>query len=339
MSMNNKSGAAPGTQKGTSVLVTGGCGFIGSHLVEALAAQGSSVWVLDNLQAGTLDNLLAVRNAVEVAVGDVRDAARVREVVGRCQPQVVFHLAANASVPGSVDDPAYDFETNSAGTFVVLDALRECGCCKKVVLASSGAVYGQPRVFPIGEEHAVDPISPYGASKACAELTARMFSRVYGMPVVIARIFNTYGPRMARFVVLDFLRKLRRNPSVLEVLGDGQQKRDFTYVADTVQGLRLLAERGVASEAYNISSGSSTSVTALAHVLIAALGLEGQTQLAYTGSSWTGDAQRWEVSIDKIRGIDFSPEVQLAEGLRHTIRWFQAGAFEESHDLRQGEAQ
>ncbi len=321
--MNNQSGAAPGTQKGASVLVTGGCGFIGSHLVEALVAQGSSVWVLDNLQAGTLDNLHAVRNAVEVAVGDVRDATRVREVVGRCQPQVVFHLAANASVPGSVDDPAYDFETNSAGTFVVLDALRECGCCKKVVLASSGAVYGQPQVFPIVEEHAVNPISPYGASKACAELTARMFSRVYEMPVVIARIFNTYGPRMARFVVLDFLRKLRRNPSVLEVLGDGQQKRDFTYVADTVQGLMLLAERGAASEAYNVSSGTSTTVTELAHQLIAALGLDGTTRITYTGSSWPGDAQRWEVSIDKILCLGFLPQVSLNEGLLETIRWFR----------------
>lgn len=308
--------------KDASVLVTGGCGFIGSHLVEALVAQGSRVWVLDSLRAGKLDNLRAVQSAVEIEVGDVRDAARVRELVERCQPQVVFHLAANASVPGSVEDPAYDFETNSGGTFVVLDALRECGCCKKVVLASSGAVYGQPQIFPIVEQHAVDPISPYGASKACAELTARMFCRVYEMPVVIARIFNTYGPRMARFVVLDFLRKLRRNPTQLEVLGDGQQTRDFTYVADTVQGLMVLAERGVAAEGYNISSGASTTVTELAHVLIAALGLEGQTQLTYTGNSWTGDAQRWEVSIDKIRGLGFSPEVQLSEGLQHTIRWY-----------------
>lgn len=323
--MSSENGAVIGLPKDASVLVTGGCGFIGSHLVEALAAQGFRVWVLDNLKAGKLDNLQAVRGAVEIEIGDVRDAARVKTVLERCRPQIVFHLAANASVPGSVDDPGYDFETNSAGTFTLLNALREFDGCKRIVLASSGAVYGQPNVFPITETCAQSPISPYGASKACAETTARMFCQVYGLPVVIARIFNTYGPRMARFVVLDFLRKLRHNPAMLEVLGDGQQKRDFTFVADTVQGLLLLAGRGMAAEAYNISSGSSVSVTEVAHKLIAALGLTDQTRITYTGRSWAGDAQRWEVAIDKICGLGFLPEVPLTEGLAHTIQWFQAG--------------
>ncbi len=320
--MSSENGAVIGLPTDASVLVTGGCGFIGSHLVEALVAQGSRVWVLDNLKAGTLANLQAVQDAVHVEIGDVRDAAGVKEVMGRCRPQVVFHLAANASVPGSVDDPAYDFETNSAGTFTVLNALRDLNCGARVVLASSGAVYGQPEGFPITEETRVDPISPYGASKACAETIARMFCQVYGLPVVIARIFNTYGPRMARFVILDFLRKLQHNPAVLEILGDGQQKRDFTFVTDTVQGLLLLAERGLAAEAYNLSSGSSTSVTEVAHKLIAALGLTGQTRITYTGSSWRGDAQRWEVSIDKLNGLGYEPAIDLESGLGKTIQWF-----------------
>lgn len=308
---------------GASVLVTGGCGFIGSHLVDALVAGSADVCVLDNLRAGSLANLRAVREAITVEVADVRDAGRVREIIGRRRPEFVFHLAANASVPGSVEDPAYDFETNSAGTFTVLNALRDLNCGARIVLASSGAVYGQPEVFPITEQTRVYPISPYGASKACAETTAQMFCQVYGLPVVIARIFNTYGPRMARFVVLDFLRKLQHNPAVLEVLGDGQQKRDFTFVSDTVQGLLLLAERGLAAEAYNLSSGSSTTVTEVAHQLIAALGLTGQTRITYTGSSWRGDAQRWEVAIDRIRGLGFSPEVDLENGLARTIEWFR----------------
>lgn len=323
MGMSSDSGTVIGPHQDASVLVTGGCGFIGSHLVEALVAQGARVWVLDNLRAGKLDNLLAVRDAVEIEIGDVRDTTRVREVVGRCRPQVVFHLAANASVPGSVEDPAYDFETNSAGTFVLLDALRGQQELAKVVLASSGAVYGQPVTFPITEAHAESPISPYGASKTCTETTARMFCQVYGLPVVIARIFNTYGPRMARFVVLDFLRKLRKDPDVLEVLGDGQQKRDFTFVTDIVQGLLLLAERGLTAEAYNLSSGSSVSVTEVAHKLIAALGLAGQTRITYTGSSWTGDAQRWEVSIGKLSRLGYMPTVDLEAGLQKTIQWFR----------------
>lgn len=305
------------------VLVTGGCGFIGSHLVEQLVARGAAVWVLDNLQAGTPHNLAAVRGQVDLVIGDVRDTNCVKQLIEMCRPAYVFHLAANASVPGSVEDPAYDFETNSAGTFALFDALRKNNYNGKVVLASSGAVYGQPKVFPIVEEHSENPISPYGASKACAETIARMFYQVYGLSVVTARIFNTYGPRMARFVILDFLRKLQRDPNVLEILGNGLQTRDFTFVTDTVQGLLLLAERGVPADAYNLSSGRSVSVTELANMLIATLGLTSETQITYTGSSWTGDAQRWEVSIDKISRLGYQPAIDLSTGLVKTIQWYQ----------------
>ena len=308
---------------GRRVLVTGGCGFIGSHLVEQLVARGAAVWVLDNLQAGTPNNLNSVRNQVDLVIGDVRDSNCVKRVVALSRPAYVFHLAANASVPGSVEDPAYDFQTNSAGTFALFDALRGNGGSEKVILASSGAVYGQPQVFPIVEGHPEKPISPYGASKACAETIARMFCQVYNLPVVTARIFNTYGPRMARFVVLDFLRKLQHNPNVLEVLGNGQQMRDFTFVTDTVQGLLLLAERGLVAEPYNLSSGCSVSVTDVAQMLIAALGLTGQTRITYTGSSWPGDAQRWVVSIEKISRLGYLPTVDLENGLAKTIQWYQ----------------
>ncbi len=315
--------SSPGL-KDRRVLVTGGCGFIGSHLVEELVARGAVVWVLDNLQAGNPDNLNSVRNQIDLVIGDVRDPVCVKRIVGLSRPAYVFHLAANASVPGSVNDPAYDFETNSAGTFALFNALREYGLSERVILASSGAVYGQPQVFPIVEELPWAPISPYGASKVCAETTAGMFKRVYGLPVVTARIFNTYGPRMARFVVLDFLRKLRHNPQVLEVLGNGQQMRDFTFVTDTVQGLLLLAERGLTAEAYNLSSGYSVSVTEVAQMLIAALGLTGETRITYTGSSWVGDAQRWVVSIEKIGRLGYMPAVNLECGLAKTIQWYQS---------------
>lgn len=307
----------------STVLVTGGCGFIGSHLVEALVARGARVWVLDNLRAGTLDNVQAVRHMVGVIVGDVRDSACVRRTFEICRPQVVFHLAANASVPGSVEDPVYDFETNCTGTFVVLNALREFDFCKRVVLASSGAVYGQPQSFPISEASAIDPISPYGSGKAGAELTARTFFRVYRTPVVVARLFNSYGPRMARFAILDFLRKLRHDPSSLEILGNGEQRRDFTFVTDTVAGLILLAERGRMAESYNVSSGRSITITEMAYALFAALGLSTATRITYTGSSWPGDAQRWEVDIAKIRALGYSPEISLVDGLSRTARWFQ----------------
>ncbi|HZO87538.1 MAG TPA: SDR family NAD(P)-dependent oxidoreductase [Chthonomonadaceae bacterium] len=303
-------------------LVTGGGGFIGSHLAERLVALGARVTVLDNLQAGNWHNLCKVREWVRTVEADVRDAAAVAKVIEQTRPRFVFHLAANASVPGSVESPAYDFESNCAGTFHILNALRLAGGCEKVILASSGAVYGEPGGFPIREDDPLRPISPYGASKLSAEVQARMFHAVYGVPVVIARLFNTYGPRMARFVVLDFLRKLRSDPTRLEVLGTGKQVRDFTYVSDTVEGLLVLAAHGEDGQAYNLSSGANCSVTELAHSLIAALGLTGKTEIAYTGKSWVGDAQRWEVSIEKIRALGYRPCVPLCEGLARTIDWF-----------------
>ena len=129
---------------------------------------------------------------------------------------------------------------------------------------------------------------------------------------------------MARFVILDFLRKLRKDPSVLEVLGNGKQIRDFTYVEDTVAGLLLLAVKGEPCTAYNISSGSSCSITDLAQRVISARGLEGTTRVEYTGSSWVGDAQRWEVSIERLKSLGYTPKYTLGEGLKATISWFDS---------------
>lgn len=304
------------------VLVTGGAGFIGSHLVESLVRSKANVTVLDNLSAGSLDNLRDVESSISVVVADVRSAADLGMAIREARPKIVFHLAANASVPGSVDDPQNDFEANALGTFNLLEQLRQAGCCERVVLASSGAVYGQPEVFPISESTALKPISPYGASKLSAETAARMFCDVYQVGTVVARLFNTYGPRMARFVVLDFLRKLRKNPLELEVLGDGEQIRDFTYVADTVAGLKLLAEHGKAGEAYNVSSGTSHSITCLANELLSLLDLQ-RTGIHYTGKSWKGDAVRWDVCIDKLASLGYMPAFGLQEGLRQTVQWFE----------------
>jgi UDP-glucose 4-epimerase len=149
-----------------------------------------------------------------------------------------------------------------------------------------------------------------------------MFHAVYKLPVIIARLFNTYGPGMPRFVVLDFLRKLQKDPSRLEILGNGKQVRDFNYVEDTVAGLLVLAEHGEAGEAYNIASGLSHSVIELAHLVIDACGLTGQTTLSFTGESWVGDAQRWEVSIKKIMAPGYAPKVPLREGVERVTEWF-----------------
>lgn len=305
------------------VLVTGGAGFIGSHLVEKLVERGAEVCAIDNLQAGTWSNTAGAGSGVLRLDRDVRDIDEMRGVLSLREFDVVFHLAANASVPGSVDDPAYDFETNCRGTFVLLDAIRELSPRTRVVFASSGAVYGEPEAFPIKEETPLKPISPYGASKLAGEVECRMFHEVYGIPIVIGRIFNSYGPGMPRFVILDFLRKLREDERVLEILGNGKQMRDFNYVEDTVQGLLLVARDGYPGQAYNIASGNSVSVTDLAEMLLRILGLENKTRVSYTGESWIGDAQHWEVDTSEIRRLGYEPAVDLVEGLKRTIEWFE----------------
>lgn len=309
----------------TPVLVTGGAGFIGSHLVERLVDGGAVVTVLDNCRGGTWDNLSRVRHAIRTVTCDVRDRSAVERAVRTSRPRVAIHLAANASVPHSVEEPAYDFEVNCGGTFVLLDVLRQTGGCERIVTASSGAVYGEPTTFPVVELHPLRPISPYGASKLAAEVVSRMFHSVYHLPVVVARLFNTYGPRMARFVVLDFLRKLECDPSRLEVLGAGTQVRDFTYVSDTVEGLLLIAARGAAGDAYNVSSGVHYQVADLAGRIARAVNPARPAEIVFTGRSWVGDVQRWEVSIEKLRSLGYEPRVSLSAGLEATIEWYFDG--------------
>jgi UDP-glucose 4-epimerase len=306
-----------------SVLVTGGAGFIGSHLVEALMAAGAQVTVLDNLQAGSWENLPSPSESCKCIEGDVRDNEAVANAIHDCRPGFVFHLAANASVPGSVEEPCYDFESNCGGTFALLNALRLAEISPHVVVASSGAVYGEPEAFPIHETSSLVPISPYGASKLGAEVESRMFSDVYDLPVSIARIFNSYGPRMPRFVVFDFLRKLQNTPDHLEILGNGKQVRDLNYVSDTVAGLMILALRGNSGEAYNLASGGSHNVTEIAHMLLDILGLRERAKISYTGESWSGDAQRWEVDIKRIQSLEYSPAIPLEEGLTRVVAWYQ----------------
>lgn len=304
-----------------TVLVTGGAGFIGSHLVDALVGAGANVRVFDNLADGSLDNLVESSTHIEFVRGDLlNDSEELKTALGGVE--VVFHLAANASVPRSVQDPTYDFHCNALGTLNLLQAIR--GTSVRVcVVTSSGAVYGQPDRFPITEEHPLRPISPYGASKVAAEALCVAFHESYGVPVRIARIFNTYGPRQPRFVMYDFYRKLRLDPTRLEILGDGSQVRDYCYVDDTVDALLRLGQLDSCTcDAFNISSGHSHTVVEVAKTLISIMGLK-HVQISFTGNSWAGDAKHWEVSIQKLtQHTGYLPRYDLELGLTRFVEWF-----------------
>jgi UDP-glucose 4-epimerase len=305
----------------TSVIVTGGAGFIGSHLVDVLASHGANVSVIDNLQSGKWSNLSHV-TGISCITADVNARDQMDAIIKDANPEFVFHFAANASVPGSVENPDYDFDANAVGTYNIFRACRGLKSLKKVVLASSAAVYGEPAELPIRETTALRPISPYGFSKLSSEHVMSCHHSVYGVPGVAARIFNAYGPRMARFVILDFLRKLGHNPDVLSVLGSGQQVREFTYVRDAVSAFLHLALYGENGQAYNVSGGAPMSILDLAGRIIAARGLSGTCKIETTGASWIGDAQRWTTDTTRLQELGFTAEWDIDRGLAETISWF-----------------
>lgn len=307
--------------EGSPVLVTGGAGFVGSHVVDLLVDAGARVTVLDDLSAGDRGNLARVADDVEFVEGSVTDAALVdRLVAGR---RYVFNLAANADVPRSVEHPDVDFRSNAVGMFNVLTACRAHGV-ERVLQASTAAVYGEPVTTPMDEDHPLRPISPYGASKLAAESLGRAYHHTYGLPFTAVRIFNSYGPRQPRYVIHDLFRKLQRDPRRLEVLGTGEQVRDYCYVTDTAGAFLALAthpdaEGGV----YNVAGGRPVSIRELVALILDTLGLAG-TEVHYTGRSWPGDITRLVAGIDRIRATGFAPTVDLEEGLRRFAAWITA---------------
>ena len=293
------------------ILVTGGAGFIGSHLVDALVALGKEVVVYDRLSTGSEENL---PTQVEVTRGDVRDQAQVAESMKGAD--LVFHLAANANGTRSIDDPRFDFETNAMGTFNVAEAALEAGV-NKFVYMSSASVYGTPRHFPMGEDHPTRPFVPYGASKLAAETLCRAFFDTFGLPLVVARPFCVYGPREnPRLALVEVTRYLswHLNGKSIPIVGDPDKKtRDFVHVSDVVQGLLLLADRAPVGEVFNLGSGTEVTMRDLANVIGT---VTGRPALVETISQITEDTYRLVGDVSKIRSLGYTPRMSLAEGVR-----------------------
>jgi UDP-glucose 4-epimerase len=250
-------------------VVTGGAGFIGSHLTDALICRGDEVVVVDHLSRGHADNLnqACARGAV-IARADVTDVNAMVEILSDHRPEVVFHLAAQIDVRRSVDDPAYDAHVNVGGTAAVLTAARAAGV-RRVLLASTAGVYGDPGQIPTSEETPVAPLSPYGASKAAAESYLQLFGRLYGMSTLALRMSNVYGPRQSPHgeagVVAIFCGLAAEGRSAT-IFGDGEQSRDFVYVGDVVEAF-IAASTSDVSGAINASTGRETTLNALAEAL------------------------------------------------------------------------
>src|SRR5918997_4770014 len=227
-------------------LVTGGAGFIGSNLVDALLARGDEVTVVDDLSTGKRENLdQALNNGATLEQIDIRDADSVSDVVGRTKPDVIFHLAAQIDVRKSVADPANDARINVEGTINVLRAAQAHGVMRVVNTSTGGAIYGEGQQLPAPEDHPTAPEAPYGLSKFCAEQYCEIFSRLHGLSTVSLRYGNVYGPRQDPLgeagVIAIFCGKLLENGRAT-IFGDGKQTRDYIYVDDVVQANLKAAE-------------------------------------------------------------------------------------------------
>jgi UDP-glucose 4-epimerase len=305
------------------LLVTGGAGFIGSHLVEALAAGGRRVRVLDNLSTGRRENL---GPAVEVVEGDVSDPAAVVAAVKGAE--VVFHLAARASVQHSIDDPLASHRITATGTVTVLDAARRAGV-RRVVYAGSASAYGVPAGDVQTEADPLRALSPYAAAKLAGEFYCQAFAAAYGLETVVLRFFNIFGPRQRADSpysgVIALFADAMPQGKTPRVNGDGLQTRDFTYVGDVVQALTKAAEApGIAGRTYNVGTGRGTSVLDLVAALNRLLG----TQLKPEhGPARAGDIRHSRADITAARrDLGYEPAFTFEEGLRRTLEWYRSGA-------------
>jgi UDP-glucose 4-epimerase len=303
------------------VLVTGGAGFIGSHLTEALVEAGADVTVLDDLSSGRRENLQHLKDRIRFIEADIRQRSEVQAAIrGK---EMVFHLAANANVPRSVKEPDLDFETNVVGSFNVLRACVEFGA--RAVVASSAAVYGPPRYAPMDEKHPLQPISPYGAAKVSMEHLGFAYSAVHGLKFTPIRIFNTYGERQTQYVMVDLLRKLSENPDRLEVLGTGRQSRSYCHVSDACRLFMRVAESDhTVGRAVNLTSDHMLSIRDLAGQLLNLLDLRRRTRIHFTGESWPGDIENLSGDSTWARQfLSFECQVGLDEGLNRLIDWLE----------------
>jgi UDP-glucose 4-epimerase len=306
-------------------MVTGGAGFIGSHLVDALVERGDTVVVVDDLSTGRRENLTgALSRGAELVEADIRDAPVVSAEVERSRPEVVFHLAAQIDVRRSVADPVFDLSVNVGGTVNLLEAARGSGSPRFVFASTGGAIYGEGAGLdlPLDEQAACHPDAPYGQSKFAAEGYASLYARLYGLSTTSLRLGNVYGPRQDPLgeagVVAIFCGALLSDRTP-RVFGDGRQTRDYIYVRDVVDAFLAAAAAG-SSATYNVGTGVETSVLELGELIAGACGRPFEPEMAPPRA---GEVQR--IAIDSRRAaaeLGWQARTALAEGLRETAASF-----------------
>ncbi len=310
------------------VLVTGGGGFIGSHVVDRLLAEGHDVRALDNFTTGRRENLDGVLDDIELVEGDIQSYERAHTAVRGCD--VVLHQAALPSVPRSVLDPLTSNASNVIGTLNLLLAARDSGV-RRVVLASSSSVYGSNPELPKHEALQTQPISPYAVAKLAAEGYAQSFYRVYGLNTIVLRYFNVFGPRQDpsseyAAVIPKFIAAAFQGTSPV-IFGDGEQTRDFTYVDNVVQANLLAMEAPeAAGKVFNAAYGESVTLNRLVQMIGE---ITGRELIIDYAAPRPGDVRHSRADITRARTeLGYEPEVDFTEGLRRTVEWHAAKALQ-----------
>jgi len=302
-------------------LVTGGAGFIGSHIAQRLVQEGYQAVILDNLSTGRLENLESFADKVDFVEGDVRDAALLRKLCQGCE--LVFHQAAVVSVPYSVEHPQESHDVNIQGTLNALLAARDAGA-KRLVFASSAAIYGEDPALPKREQMLPEPISPYAVEKIAGEHYLSAFNQLYGLQTVALRYFNVFGPRQDPSspysgVISIFVDRLLRQEDPT-IFGDGEQYRDFVFVQDVVQANMLAATHDDApGKVFNVGRGERTSLNQLVEILSRLAGYQASPT---HGEPRAGDIRESLADIARIRQtLGYAPEVEVEQGLAALVEY------------------
>jgi UDP-glucose 4-epimerase len=305
-----------------TALVTGGAGFIGSHLVDELVRRGEDVLVYDNFSTGFrrhLDPALKT-GRVRIIEGDILDSAKLKSALEGVS--TVFHLAANADVRGGMRNTTVDVEQNILGSHGVLEAMR-AQSVKEIVFTSSATVYGEPDRFPTPEDQPLVQTSLYGASKLAAEAMIQAYGEYFGIRSWCFRFVSWIGERYSHGVVRDFVQKLRKNPKELEILGNGEQRKSYLHVADGVRGIFSAMENLKGRKnMINLGHVEFMNVKDLADLVCEEMGLR-DVAYRFTGGprGWLGDSPFVLLDISKIQETGFQPQVSIEEGIRRTVRY------------------
>jgi UDP-glucose 4-epimerase len=316
-------------------IVTGGAGFIGSHLIDALAARGDSVVAIDNLTSGRVDNLRQAEQTGKVRFyrGDLKHPSEWEALL--TEGDVIFHFAADPEVQIGETSPDIHFKDNLVATFNLLEAIRKTQGRKTILFASTSTIYGEAAQLPTTEEYGpLFPISTYGASKLGCEGLISSYSYTFGLRGLVLRLGNVVGARAQHGVIVDMIRKLKRDCSALEILGDGTQKKSYIHVSDCVQATLFAIEKFIPTkstlDAYNLSSSDQIDVKRIAEIVIEEMGLTG-VDLKFTGGvdggrGWLGDVKIMQLSIEKLKRLGWQATLSSEEAVRRATQELLTGS-------------